>query len=157
MTTKQRIGLLTSGGDCSGLNAALRAVVHRAVVSYDWDVIGIENGTLGLLQRAAEARPLTPADFNGTLMRESGMFLGSANTGNPFTFERPDGSTCDRSSEVAEGMRELGLDGLICIPKTIDNDVDVPIDGAISAYYAVDIDGPVVATARGYGISLGDT
>jgi 6-phosphofructokinase 1 len=53
------------------------------------------------------------------------MFLGSANTGNPFTFERSDGSTCDRSSEVAEGMRELGLDGLICIPKTIDNDVGV--------------------------------
>ena len=69
MTTKQRIGLLTSGGDCSGLNAALRAVVHRAVMGYDWDVIGIENGTLGLLHRPVGARPLTPADFNGTLMR----------------------------------------------------------------------------------------
>ena len=148
MTTKQRIGLLTSGGDCSGLNAALRAVVHRAVMGHDWDVVGIENGTLGLLQRPVGARPLTPADFNGTLMRQSGTFLGSTNTGNPFAFGMPDGSIRDRSSEVVEGIRELGLDGLIgiggdgslallkrladladvplvCIPKTIDNDVGV--------------------------------
>ncbi len=148
MTTKQRIGLLTSGGDYSDLNAVLRAVVRRVVIGYDWDIIGIENGTLDLLQRPVGARPMTPADFNGTLMRQSGTFLVSTNTVNPFTFEMPDGSTCDRSSEVAEGMRELGLDGLIgiggdgtlallkrladlanmpliCIPKTIDNDVGV--------------------------------
>ena len=148
MTAKQRIGLLTSGGDCSGLNAALRAVVHRAVMGYGWDVVGIENGTLGLLQHPIGARALTPADFNGTLLRQSGTILGSTNTGNPFAFEMPDGSTHDRSSEVVEGMRELRLDGLIgiggdgslallkrladladmpliCIPKTIDNDVGV--------------------------------
>jgi 6-phosphofructokinase len=80
-------------------------------------------------------------------MRQSGTFLGSRNIGNPFAFEIPDASTRDRSSEVVEGMRELGLDGfgiegdvslallkrlaglaempLICIPKTIDNDVGV--------------------------------
>ena len=115
MTTKQRIGLLTSGGDCSGLNAASRAVVHRAVMGYDWDVIGIENGTLGLLQRPVGARPLTTADFNGTLMRQSGTFLGSTNTNNPFAFAMPDRSIRDRSSEIVEGMSELGLDGLIGI------------------------------------------
>ena len=269
MTTKQRIGLLTSGGDCSDLNAVLRAVVRRAVIGYDWDIIGIENGTLDLLQRPVGARPMTPADFNGTLMRQSGTFLVSTNTGNPFTFEMPDGSTCDRSSEVAVGMRELELD-VILIPEisyeldvvaerlesagerghnfalmivaeavtsldsgaeTVGNApgkttyggvghalaaqlsemvsaeirvtvlghvqrgglptardrlvasvfgvravdlladcqcgrmvawrerqvIDVPIGGAIYAYHVVNIDGPVVATARGHGISLGDT
>ena len=41
MTPKKRIGILTSGGDCAGLNAAIRAVVHRAVDTYNWEVIGI--------------------------------------------------------------------------------------------------------------------
>jgi 6-phosphofructokinase len=62
MMTKQRIGFLTSGGDCSGLDAALRPVAHRAVMGYDWNVVHIENGTLGSLQRPVGARLLTPAD-----------------------------------------------------------------------------------------------
>jgi len=57
----RRIGILTSGGDCAGLNAALRAVVHRAVLGLGWEVIGIEHGTLGLMDRPIRARPLTVA------------------------------------------------------------------------------------------------
>src|SRR3546814_20016703 len=53
MGKPKRIGVLTSGGDCAGLNAALRAVVLRAAGHYGWDVIGIRNGTAG---RSAERR-----------------------------------------------------------------------------------------------------
>jgi len=144
----RRIGVLTSGGDCAGLNAAIRAVVCRASYGYEWDVIGIENGTLGLLSRPIEARPLTPSDFDGTLIRQSGTFLGSTNRGNPFAYEMPDGTVRDRSGEVIDAVGELGLDAvvgiggdgslallkrladqggfpLVCIPKTIDNDIGV--------------------------------
>ena len=148
MMNNQRIGLLTSGGDCAGLNAALRAVVHRAVLGHGWEVFGIENGTLGLLQQPVGIRPMIPADFDGTLIRQSGTILGSTNTGNPFAFESSDGSLKDRSGEAVEALHASRLDGLIgiggdgslallkrladkadipliCIPKTIDNDVGV--------------------------------
>ena len=61
MAAEKRIGVLTSGGDCAGLNAALRAVVYRAVEGYGWEVIGIREGTQGLLARPGEAQPLTLA------------------------------------------------------------------------------------------------
>jgi len=141
-----RLGILTSGGDCAGLNAALRAVVHRAVDGYGWTVIGIEQGTRGLMNRPPSARELALDIFDGTLMRQAGTILGTTNKGDPFAFPMADGTVRDRSDEVIEGMRMLGLDaligiggdgsqailrklaqkggfGLVTIPKTIDNDV----------------------------------
>ncbi|MBT3883396.1 MAG: 6-phosphofructokinase, partial [Rhodospirillaceae bacterium] len=53
------IGVLTSGGDCSGLNAVIRAVVHRAIQGYGWRVIGILDGTIGLLERPLRTEELT--------------------------------------------------------------------------------------------------
>ncbi len=143
---QMRLGVLTSGGDCAGLNAALRAVVQRAMDSYGWTVTGIEYSTLGLLERPVLARTLEPGDFDGTHLRQSGTLLGSTNRGNPFAYPMPDGTVEDRSEEALEGFRSLGLDGLIgiggdgslvilkrladqgnfplvCIPKTIDNDL----------------------------------
>jgi 6-phosphofructokinase 1 len=148
MGSIRRVGLLTSGGDCTGLNAALRAVVHRAVLGYGWRVIGIEQGTLGLMNRPPQARELTVDQFNGTLLRQAGTILGTTNKGDPFNFPMPDGTRKDRSAEVIEGYRMLELDALIgiggdgsqsilkrladrggidlvCIPKTIDNDIGV--------------------------------
>ena len=52
------IGILTSGGDCAGLNAVIRSVVHRAD-HYGWRVLGIRDGTMGLLDR-----PLRYADLD---------------------------------------------------------------------------------------------
>ena len=49
MARIERIGILTSGGDCAGLNAVIRAVVHRAVEGYGWEVVGIHQGTAGLM------------------------------------------------------------------------------------------------------------
>jgi len=143
---KKRIGLLTSGGDCAGLNAAIRAVVCRAVNGYGWDVLGIHEGTAGLLKRPPLVEEMGMRVFTGNILRMGGTILGTVNKGNPFAYPMPDGSTKDRSEEVIEGYRELGLDGLIGIggdgsmrilsrfarqgeipfigiPKTIDNDV----------------------------------
>jgi ATP-dependent phosphofructokinase / diphosphate-dependent phosphofructokinase len=140
------IGILTSGGDCAGLNATIRAVALRAHHGYGWKTIGISHGTHGLLHRPVAAEPLDPARLDAVLARQGGTFLGTTNRGNPFAFPMPDGSIRDRSSEMIEGLRELHLDGLIGvggdgsleilrrllansglafigIPKTIDNDV----------------------------------
>lgn len=141
-----RLGLLTSGGDCAGLNAVLRAVVHRAVEGYGWTVVGIEQGTRGLMERPPRAREMGLDIFDGTLMRQGGTILGTTNKGDPFAYPMEDGSLKDRSEEVIEGFRKLELDaligvggdgsqailrrlaqqggfGLVTIPKTIDNDV----------------------------------
>ncbi|UCH74038.1 MAG: ATP-dependent 6-phosphofructokinase [Rhodospirillales bacterium] len=141
-----RLGILTSGGDCAGLNAVLRAVVHRAVEGYGWTVVGIEQGIRGLMDRPPSARDLALDIFDGTLIRQGGTILGTTNKGDPFAFPMADGSLRDRSDEVIEGIRMLSLDaligvggdgsqailrklsqkggfGLVTIPKTIDNDV----------------------------------
>jgi 6-phosphofructokinase len=142
----KRIGILTSGGDCGGLNAAIRAVALRAHHGHGWTTIGIRYGTLGLLERPVEAVPIDPDRLDSALARQGGTFLGSTNRGDPFAFPMPDGSKKDRSGEMLEGLRELRLDGLIGVggdgsleilrrllapsdlafvgvPKTIDNDV----------------------------------
>lgn len=145
-TSIAKIGVLTSGGDCAGLNAAIRAVVHRAIHGYGWKVIGIREGTRGLLERPLRFEPLDLKLFTGNILRLGGTILGTVNKGDPFAFPMPDGTVKDRSGECIDGFRELGLDGLIGIggdgsmkilarlakqgdirfvgiPKTIDNDV----------------------------------
>ncbi len=142
---KKRIGILTSGGDCAGLNAAIRAVVHRAHL-LDWETVGIIDGTAGLLQDPPECRVLDPHEFDGNIMRLGGTILGTTNKGNPFAFPMPDGSTKDMSGKIVDGFKALGLDAvigiggdgsfailkklakkgginLVGIPKTIDNDI----------------------------------
>jgi 6-phosphofructokinase 1 len=142
----KRIGILTSGGDCAGLNPVIRAVVHRAIQGYGWEVVGIHQGTAGLLARPVQWEPLGMRVFTGNILRMGGTILGTTNKGDPFAYPMPDGSLRDRSEEVIEGFRELNLDALIGIggdgsmailrrlaqqgginlvgiPKTIDNDV----------------------------------
>ena len=143
--TAKRIGILTSGGDCAGLNAVIRAVVHHAH-GLGWEVIGILNGPAGLLKDPPACRVLHPNDFTGTVMRQGGTILGTTNKGNPFAFPMADGSTKDLSNEIIKGFRNLGIEALIGIggdgsfailkrladqgglklvgiPKTIDNDL----------------------------------
>jgi len=140
-----RLGLLTSGGDCAGLNAVIRAVVKRAVLGYGWQVFGIRQATHGLLARPVDAVELTPDSVAG-ILHLGGTLLGTTNRGDPFAYPAEDGGTVDRSAEIAAGYHELGLgaligvggDGslailrrlaqqgdwrLIGIPKTIDNDL----------------------------------
>ena len=140
------LALLTSGGDCAGLNAVIRAVVHRAIEGYGWRVIGIRQGTMGLLRRPVDAVELGLETAGGALMRLGGTILGTTNKGDPFAFPGPGGRKRDRSKEFIEGfhltgayaligvggdgsfsiLRRLARQGrikLVGIPKTIDNDV----------------------------------
>ncbi len=142
----RKIGVLTSGGDCAGLNAAIRAITMRAETGYGWRVLGIEQGTAGLLARPPRVRALTASMFDGALMRTGGTFLGTTNRGDPFSYPMPDGRKIDRSGEIIDAYRALDLQALIaiggdgsqaiirklarqgdiplvCIPKTIDNDI----------------------------------
>ena len=54
----KRIGILTSGGDCAGLNAVIRAVTYRAIQGYGWEVYGIHHGTQGLLDHPVHVEKL---------------------------------------------------------------------------------------------------
>ncbi len=141
----KRIAVLTSGGDCAGLNAVIRAVVIYAE-KLGWEVMGIEDGTQGLIDRPIRARRLTLADVCGHVLSMGGTFLGTTNKGNPFAYPMDDGSIKDISETIIEGYRDLGCDALIGIggdgslailqklakqgginligiPKTIDNDL----------------------------------
>src|SRR5688572_32937795 len=70
----RRIGVLTSGGDAPGMNAAIRAVT-RAAAGRGWEVLGIRRGFDGLM--AGDARPLGPRDVGG-ILQTGGTILGSA-------------------------------------------------------------------------------
>lgn len=145
MGEKKRIGLLTSGGDCAGLNAAIRAVVHHATGNYGWEVVGIREATNGLISRPPKTTIFDIENVDRLLVM-GGTILGTTNKGDPFAFPMPDGTIVDRSQEIIEGYHSLGLDALIGIggdgslailrriaqqgginligiPKTIDNDV----------------------------------
>ncbi|MCB1558212.1 MAG: ATP-dependent 6-phosphofructokinase [Alphaproteobacteria bacterium] len=142
---KKRIGILTSGGDCAGLNAAIRAAVHRADL-LGWEVYGILDGTAGLLEDPIQYKVLTPDMFDNHVMRMGGTILGTTNKGNPFAYPMPDGTIKDRTDEIINGFKKLGLEAVIGIggdgsfailrklamqggirmvgiPKTIDNDI----------------------------------
>ncbi|MGB3616346.1 MAG: ATP-dependent 6-phosphofructokinase [Elainellaceae cyanobacterium] len=144
MTRRKRVGILTSGGDCGGLNAVTRAAVRRAR-DYGIDIYGIRDSTMGLLNRPVEAELLDMKRVSG-ILRYGGTVLGTINKNNPFAFPMPDSAIVDRSEEVIEGYHRLELDALIGIggdgslailnklarqgnwnlvgvPKTIDNDV----------------------------------
>lgn len=102
-----KLGVLTVGGDAPGLNAAIRAVVRAAVNDYGSDVFGVAQGFEGLL-RPPQLWPLSTAAVRG-LVRRGGTILG-CNHGDPFDV---DGR--DRSDEIMDSIRWLGLDALICI------------------------------------------
>ena len=156
-----RIGVLTSGGDCAGLNAVIRAVTFRAIRTYGWQVIGIRQGTLGLMSRPPDVMELKVEMFSGSMLREGGTMLGTTNTGDPFAFPTPGRGLVDRSEEVIEGYRMLGLDALIAVggdgsfrilrrlakqggfplvgvPNTIDNDIGCT-ENAIGFITAVNV------------------
>ena len=88
-----KIGVLTGGGDCPGLNAAIRAVVRRAA-QYDYETIGIRNGWAGLMGEG-DFMPLAPKTVAG-IMQVGGTILGAGRT-NPFR----------RDVEVDEAIQRL--------------------------------------------------
>src|SRR5688500_16353218 len=129
-----RLGVLTGGGDCPGLNAVIRGVVRRGVRAHRMEFVGIQDGWRGLLADATQ--PLGIAHTTGILPR-GGTILGSSGA-NPYRFE-------DGPKRVVATLERHGLDGLVVIggegtlgvaarlaeegvkvvgiPKTIDNDL----------------------------------
>ncbi len=130
-----RIGVLTGGGDCPGLNAVIRATVRKGAGVHGHEFVGYRDGWRGPLEN--DFRPLGVPDVRGILPR-GGTILGSSRT-NPF-------ATDDGPERILANLREEGIDGLIAIggedtlgaasrlhtehglavvgvPKTIDNDL----------------------------------
>jgi 6-phosphofructokinase 1 len=79
----RRIGVLTGGGDCPGLNAVIRAVTKTALYEHRLEVWGIEDGYLGLIDN--RMRPLTSTDVSN-ILTQGGTILGSSNKADPYNF-----------------------------------------------------------------------
>lgn len=151
----RRIGVLTGGGDCPGINAVLRAVTKSLILQHNAEVVGIRNGFRGLVDRSVD--PLQYRDVSGILTL-GGTILGASNKADPFNYQPRGGANV--SAQVLKTYRNLDLDGLVAIggdgtmsiahglldlglnivgvPKTIDNDI-VGTDGTVGFDTAVKI------------------
>ncbi|NLX77696.1 MAG: 6-phosphofructokinase [Clostridiaceae bacterium] len=142
----KRIGVMTSGGDCPGLNTAIRAVVKTAINNYGYEVIGFRDGYRGLVENRFLRMKLS--DVSG-ILDKGGTILGTTNRYNPFavTVDRDGEKTaCDMSDRIVESLRMHDIDCLVviggdatisyanrlveekgipvvAIPKTIENDI----------------------------------
>src|SRR5471032_2268865 len=135
------IGILTSGGDCPGLNAAIRGVAKPAMSDFNIEIIGVEKGFRGLVEN--HSRVLHQNDVSGILSL-GGTILGTSRE-KPHKMPLPNGETVYMASRAVETYNRLGLDCLVCLggngthkvaynlstkglniiglPKTIDNDL----------------------------------
>ncbi len=145
MRRKERIAILTGGGDCAGINAVIRAVAKKAIFEHDMKVVGIADGYDGLIRD--RHRMLHFDDVSG-ILNLGGTILGTSNTANPYRYAlESDGDLKfkDVSAEAISNFRKLKADCLVCIggdgtltiadhlfrdgvpivgvPKTIDNDI----------------------------------
>ncbi len=138
---RQRIGILTAGGDCPGLNAAIRGVGKTAIVKYGMEVVGISDGFIGMINK--EYFELTENKLSGILTL-GGTILGTSRE-KPFKKSINGQKSVSKPVLIKEHYEQMGLDCLVCIggngtlktanllskeglniigiPKTIDNDV----------------------------------
>ena len=108
---KRRIGILTSGGDCPGLNAAIRGVARAAYEMFDAEIIGIHDGYRGLIER--DYSLMTRSQFSGILTL-GGTILGTSRT--PFRNMRVIGEdNVDKVAAMKKTYKELNLDCLITL------------------------------------------
>ena len=140
-----KIGICTGGGDCPGLNAAIRAATKHAIGTYNAEMWGIHDSFDGLMTDPLGAQRLRVDDVTEILCK-GGTILGTTNKGDPFAEIAGNAKDSDeRAQKVVDGYKKLGLDGLIVIggdgtqaiaaklapmgmnmvglPKTIDNDL----------------------------------
>ncbi len=141
----KRIGVLTGGGDCPGLNAVIRAVVKTGLLDYGFEAVGVLDGFEGLIRD--NMVELSEGDVSG-ILTVGGTILGTSNKANPFRYVSEDGDPDapeDVSDRCIENCEKAGIDALFCIggdgtmsiahkfaqkglpvvgvPKTIDNDL----------------------------------
>lgn len=148
MSEIKRIGVMTGGGDCPGLNPVIRAVTKTAIMKYGLEVVGIKHGYRGLYLGGDEFINLHLNNVE-EILSKGGTILYSSNKDNLFdyTYEDENGNTChgDVSDVGVKNLKEAGIDALIIIggdgtltsgrdfsrkgvkvigvPKTIDNDL----------------------------------
>jgi len=157
----KKIGIMTSGGDCAGLNMAIKAATTHATQHYGWQVVGIHEGTMGLLSDPLRITDLSHQPLSSFFSKMGGTFLGTTIKGNPAHFPDNAGGFSNRISDVIANCKALEIDALITIggdgslkilhdifspydipvigiPKTIDNDLGCT-DYAIGFSTAVDI------------------
>jgi phosphofructokinase-like protein len=137
----QRIGILTAGGDCPGINAAIRGVGKTAIVKYGMKLVGISDGFTGMINK--EYRELSEHELSGILTL-GGTILGTSRE-KPFKGVGKGKNEISKPVLIREHYEQMGLDCLVCIggngtlktahllsqeglnvvgiPKTIDNDV----------------------------------
>src|SRR4051812_44726815 len=143
-----RIALSTGGGDAPGLNAVIRAAVLSAI-NRGWEVVGIKRGFAGLLGED-EVVPLTKDSVRG-IAHLGGTILRTTNRGNPFCYPRKqaDGSYVefDRSDELMENARKLGIEAVI----SIGGDGSLGIANRLAKKGMNDIRGPKNIQKRGSG------
>lgn len=144
----KRALIVTGGGDCPGLNAVIRAVVKRAAIEKDWEIVGSIEAFNGILREPTEIIILDENAVSGIHYR-GGTILQTTNKGGPFAWpiKNKDGSwtIADRSDEMLRKLQYMGIDAVInvggdgsqlisqklfekgCniigVPKTIDNDL----------------------------------
>ena len=137
----KKIGILTAGGDCPGLNAAIRGVGKTAIVEYGMQVYGFNAGFLGLINK--DYSVLKESQLSG-ILTVGGTILGTSRE-KPYKIAKDENNGEDKPEKIKETYRELELDCVVCIggngtmktasmlareglnivgiPKTIDNDV----------------------------------
>lgn len=175
MNGMHRIGVLTAGGDCPGLNAVIRAVTKSALGQHNLDVMGIEDGFLGLIEN--RIRPLNSEDVSN-ILTIGGTILGTNNRTDPHKYPvkvngaiefRDVTNLClghmaqhkidalvviggDGSMSIATGFARMGVN-CIGVPKTIDNDLwgtDVTFGFATAVSIATDALDRVHTTAASH-------
>ena len=136
-----RIGILTSGGDCPGINATIRGVCKTAINYYGMEVVGIHSGFQGLLTKDVEL--ITDKSLSG-LLNLGGTILGTSRE-KPFKKGGEVAEDVNKPALIEHNIKEIGLDCVVCIggngtqktaaklaamglnivsvPKTIDNDI----------------------------------
>ncbi|MEP0828408.1 MAG: 6-phosphofructokinase [bacterium] len=130
-----RVGVLTGGGDCPGLNAVIRAIVRKGILNYNYEILGIFEGWKGLI-KDDKIKPLNLIDVSGILHR-GGTILRTSRT-NPFKVENGvdtikatlkrhniDALIAIGGEDTLGVAAKLFQDGIkvVGVPKTIDNDV----------------------------------
>lgn len=143
MEIKKTIGILTGGGDCPGLNAVIRATGKTLLRHGFTEIIGIKDGFAGLVEK--RTKKLSFDDLSD-ILHLGGTLIGTSNKANPFHYySLKNQTTSDRSMQVMEFAKEIGLAGIVSIggdgtqeiaykfhkmglpvvavPKTIDNDL----------------------------------
>lgn len=144
----KRVLVATGGGDCPGLNAVIRAIVYRASIEKDWEVLGSIQSFDGILKDETEVKVLDKDSVRGIHYR-GGTIIGTTTKGGPFAWpvKKEDGTYEfeDRSDYMMDKLKELGVEAVISIggdgsqrisqklyekgmniigvPKTIDNDL----------------------------------